>query len=244
MPEAVKAFLLLGGYYAGFAAMLGQLARRWQVSHAVLRKLYHMSCGISIFILLFAFPSWQSAALGITALLLTGYLLLLIGGQIPMASAHIDRGRGIVEIREHLLLMLLSILLLLTGLWGWQGDAARYAVAVGFMAWGFGDASASLVGERWARRRFRMAVFDRNKSPLGSSAMALTVTVTTFGILVAMTPLPWFWALACALPIAVASAAIEAATRRGLDTLTVPPLAGFLSYPLVDSVLQRIGAAG
>lgn len=242
MSQDFSAFLLLAGYYAAFAAALGLLAKPLRLSHELLRKLYHMSCGLSIFILLFAFATWQGAVLGIIALLMAGHVLLLIGGRIPMTSERIDRGSGIAEIREHLLLMLLAMVLLLIAFWGMLGSDARYAAAVGFLAWGFGDASASLVGGRFATRRFQSALFDTGKSPLGSTAMMLTVTLTTILVLALMTPLSFGAVLLCAVVVGMAAALTEAVTRRGLDTLTVPLVAGAVCYPVAQCLQPGLAA--
>lgn len=230
MTDITAAALLLF-YFIAFAASLGALGSFRLVTGEGLRKLYHLAASLSMLILTLAFQRWETALFAISALLLLGYVLILAGSKIPFAAQAIDRGKGLAEVREHLLLMLLAIVLLLWVFWGLLGEQARFAAVTGMVVWGIGDAMAALVGSRHARRRYSGGIFDAAKSPLGTAAMVGSSAPAVWLILNGMTPLSGLAALLPALLASLAAGLAEAATRNGRDTLTVPLVAAAVVYP-------------
>lgn len=234
--DLVGAMALLA-YYITFAAAIGLLTRLVALPREWIRKGYHVFCSLSVFILVLCFEHWHGAVLAISLLMLSGYVLLLLGERIPFASAVIDRGAGLVEIREHLLLLLASMVTLLTLFWGLAGEQHRYAIAVGLLVWGFGDAVAALVGTGMAKRRFRSRLFDPRKSPLGTFAMMATSFLVCAAVLALMAPLPPLLVVVVALVLGFVAGIVEAATRHGLDTLTLPLAAAGCVWLLVSAAM-------
>ena len=236
----LHAAALLLAYYIAFAAAIGILTRLTPVPREWVRKSYHVFCSLSVFILLLYFEHWYAAVLALSLLMLTGYVLLLVGDNIPFAGTMIDRGKGLGEIREHLLLLLAAMVTLLTFFWGIAGSGHRYAVAVGLLVWGFGDSAAALVGARYSTRRFRARWLDNHKSPLGTAAMMAVSIAVTIPSLLWLTPLTALQVPLAATFVGVVAGSVEAVTRNGLDTLSVPVAASVASWGAVTA----LGAQG
>jgi phytol kinase len=112
----------------------------------------------------------------------------------------------------------LSFAALILILWPLDGKAASVA---GLYAMAFGDASASIIGRRFGRHRYRLAGVQ--KSWEGTGAMFLFSTVF---ILLGTWPLLGAPALVASLAAGIAATVAEAPAGRGLDNLTVPASAG------------------
>jgi len=232
----LHAAALLLAYYIAFAGAIGVATRLVELPREWIRKSYHVFCSLSVFILLLYFEHWYAAVLALSLLMLAGYVLLLIGDRIPLASTAIDRGRGLGEIREHLLLLLAAMVTLLTLFWGIAGGEYRYAIAVGLLVWGFGDSAAALVGARYARRQFRVYRLDPHKSPLGTAAMIVVSAAVTVPVLLWLTPLAAPLVPLAATFVGVVAGSVEAVTRNGLDTLSVPVSASVSAWCAVTGL--------
>jgi dolichol kinase len=95
-------------------------------------------------------------------------------------------------------------------------------IAAGVVPMAYGDAAASLVGEKFGKRKFK--IFCR-KSVEGSLVMfavsfvGLSASLLFFS---AMHPFPLLRSMVAALGVAAGATAAEALAPRGIDNLTVP----------------------
>jgi dolichol kinase len=102
--------------------------------------------------------------------------------------------------------------------------AKPYVIAAGILPMAYGDASASILGERYGRRRHRILA---DKSLVGSAAMlvvsflSVSASLLFFNVFYSFT-LPRF--LLAALGTALVATAAEGLTPLGFDNVTVPLL--------------------
>ena len=109
----------------------------------------------------------------------------------------------------------------------WPHDARAASVA-GLYAMGFGDAAASIVGQRWGRHPYR--ILGTNKSWEGSIAFFIVAFVAIYLGTRLVSPHPSIW-LPC-LGAAFFATLAEAPAGHGLDNLTVPVTAALVYWGL------------
>jgi len=106
-------------------------------------------------------------------------------------------------------------------------------VAAGILPMAYGDSAASMVGEKYGRRRYR---FIAEKSLEGSTAMFLasffsfTISLTFFSALYSFSV---FEKLFPALAVAIVATLVEGLSPMGFDNLTVPIFSA-LAFLLLD----------
>jgi dolichol kinase len=97
-----------------------------------------------------------------------------------------------------------------------------YVIAAGILPMAYGDAAASLVGEKIGRHQFR--IFAK-KSVEGSVAMFVVSFVSvavSFLFFSVFYPLPLLSSVLIALGVATVATVSEALTPKGVDNITVP----------------------
>ena len=107
-------------------------------------------------------------------------------------------------------------------------SARPYVIAAGILPMAYGDAAASLIGEKFGRRHFK--IFAK-KSIEGSFAM-FAVSFASFSASLlffsAFYSFSVFSSIVTALTVAVAATVAEAVTPRGVDNITVPLISAWL----------------
>jgi len=110
----------------------------------------------------------------------------------------------------------------------WFFSAKPYVIAAGILPMAYGDAAASLVGEKFGKQHFRILA---KKSLEGSIAM-FAVSFVSFEVSLlffsAFYPLSLFSSVITALAVAAVATVAEALTPRGFDNITVPFLSALL----------------
>jgi dolichol kinase len=97
-----------------------------------------------------------------------------------------------------------------------------YVIAAGILPMAYGDAAASIVGERYGRRKYRLMA---DKSLEGSIAMfftsffSLTLSLAFFSLLYSFSV---FGKLSAAIAVAAVATIVEGFSPLGFDNLTVP----------------------
>jgi phytol kinase len=115
-------------------------------------------------------------------------------------------------------------------------SAQPYIIAAGILPMAYGDATASLVGEKYGKKQFR--VFAK-KSLEGSAAMFL---VTFASLAAGLLFFLQFYALSlttsivAAFAVAVTATVIEALTPKGFDNITVPLISALLFAFLIGGI--------
>ena len=128
----------------------------------VFRKILHMiACAIVVTILM-SLQSWTDVLIAAVTAIVIIYPLLYLFERYPAYQRFfVEKGRG--EIRMSLVL-LFGMLMVMTAI-GWGIFDDRHAVLGSLLMWGFGDASAALVGIPYGKHRIG------KKSLEGSLAM-------------------------------------------------------------------------
>jgi dolichol kinase len=97
-----------------------------------------------------------------------------------------------------------------------------YVIAAGILPMAYGDAAASMVGERYGRRKYRLMA---DKSLEGSVAMffasflSFTISLVFFSLLYSFS---FFGKLSAAVAVAAVATMVEGLSPLGFDNLTVP----------------------
>jgi len=97
-----------------------------------------------------------------------------------------------------------------------------YVIAAGILPMAYGDAAASMVGQRWGRRKYKLVA---QKSLEGSAAMFLFSFISLSAGLVFFSFFYHFVVLAkivATLAVAAVATAVEGFSPMGFDNLTVP----------------------
>jgi dolichol kinase len=99
-----------------------------------------------------------------------------------------------------------------------------YVIAAGIIPMAYGDSAASLVGEKYGKRRYGLIA---KKSLEGSAAMflgsllSLTIALVFFSVLYSF---PVFAMILRAIPVVFVVTLVEGVSPRGFDNLSVPIL--------------------
>ena len=115
-------------------------------------------------------------------------------------------------------------------------SAKPYVIAAGILPMAFGDAAASLVGQKFGRRRYNIFA---NKSVEGSIAMfgvcflSLVITLFFFSYLY---PISSFQIVIASLGVAMVATVSEALTPKGFDNLAVPLFSALVFLLLIGGI--------
>ena len=108
-----------------------------------------------------------------------------------------------------------------------------YIIAAGILPMAYGDAAASMVGERYGRRKYGLLA---DKSLEGSAAMFFISFLSFIISLVFFSLLYSFWVfeeISAALAVAAVATVVEGFSPMGFDNLTVPILSA-LTFLLLN----------
>jgi len=194
------------------------------VSRKVSRKFLHAMIGNLPFVI----PFFSS---GVYPVLVAAPFILVTFAVSPY-SPYVDslsRLKGLAEITEeghHLGLILYAISYTVLALF----FASRpYVIAAGILPMAYGDSLASIVGEKWGRRRYKLLA---NKSLEGSTAMFFGSLLSLLIGMLFFSQVSVFSFVDGILPTLGAAAAatlVEVLSPLGFDNLTVPTL-GALAF--------------
>ena len=237
-----QAILLLAGYYLAFLIVITALKLIFPLRREVIRKFYHIFFSFSIFILLYAFRSWLVALVVIILFFLVALLYLTLEEYLfPFKIIDLDR-RGNYRIREVSLQIIYIITMQSTLLLVFRYYLNQpYHAAIGVLVWGVGDAAAAVIGKYYGRLNFNGPVLSPAKTYEGTLSLILLswLTVILAGVLYHSSLIPAFLLetmpggaglIFYALLLAVTAGLVEAVSRVGLDTITVPLAVAVISY--------------
>jgi phytol kinase len=223
---------LIASYVYAFAllAIVEALGRRLDWKQRFTRKLTHIGAGMWVVPMVMLFDDWRWGLIPFATFIGLNYVFYRRGSWKAMDTEASSPGT---------VYFALSVTLLLAFFWR-DGDADRVTLAVAaIMAMTWGDAMASLVGQRWGRRTYR--VFGHTRSLEGSAAMALATAVATAASLLlvpgsALSPMVAPYELGTAVimvaTVTVAATAAEAVSPAGTDNLSVPLISGICLFLL------------
>ncbi len=241
MPEMLREGLAglgtLIGYYLFAGSAAAVLTKLVKIPKEPGRKIFHIICAFSVFILLYGFRTWYVSALSAIALALVIYPILSLAERYPQYREILGERRG-GEVKTSALLAFATMAVLTAIFWGWQNS--KYIVIVAVMTWGFGDAAAALVGKAYGRRFLRHRLIEGKKTLEGTIAMHAVSGLVVFITLMALTDMSWPLCLTIAALVAPVCALTELFSRWGSDTITVPISAAISTFAFV-SLFTRLG---
>ena len=235
-PEALTNLALLCLCYVYILLVIiatGKIGRVWSRNPS--RKFLHIMIGNLPFLIPFfsynAFPLnspfFVAAPFIIVTLLVSPY------SPVKSLSRKMPELTEVTEGGHHLGLVFYAVSYTVLALFF---ASKPYVIAAGILPMAYGDAAASLVGEKIGRHHYR--VFAK-KSLEGSIAMfvvsfvSLAISLLFFSTFY---PLPFLDSILIALGVATVATVSEALTPRGIDNLTVPFFSVSLFLLLIGGV--------
>ena len=111
-----------------------------------------------------------------------------------------------------------------------------YVIIAGILPMAFGDAAASIVGQKLGRHKlnkFSKKTVEGTITMFTVTFVSVTLSLLLFSYLC---PFSTFTLIFASLGVAAAAAGLEALTPRGLDNLTVPLLSAFVFLLLIGGI--------
>lgn len=192
--------LVIGGVSEG--------ARQLGVGPEITRKIVHIGAGHVILLAWWLMlPAWMGVAAGglFAGVALVSYRLPILPGINSVGR----RSWGTF-------FYAISIGLLMG--WCWSQGYPKFGV-IGILIMCWGDGLAALVGQRWGRHGYE--ILGETKSWEGSLTMAIASALVVLIVLGSLEGITWTVGIT-ALGVAIASTALEAISKYGIDNLTVP----------------------
>ena len=218
--------LLVSYFYAFGLLGLGEVIRKWRgYSQAFTRKLVHIGAGMWVWGILALFDNYKIGLIPFATFIILNYIFYRFTIFEAMDSE--DSTPGTVYFA-------FSITLLYALFWRTDGSLDRAAVATGgVMAMTWGDALASIVGQRWGRRAY--TVWGHRRTWEGSLALFFSSLVAV-GLTLLLLPGSSLSPTAECLPASTAllyAALAESVSPAGTDNLSVPLLTAATLYLLL-----------
>lgn len=215
----VLLMLLCYAYVLAIIVVSGKIDKILDVSRKSARKFLHIMIGNLPFIIPFftlaIFPVLVAAPFIVLTLLASPYSPFKIVSKRMKGLADItEEGHQLGLVFYAISYTCLALLF----------ASKAYIIAAGILPMAYGDAAASMVGERWGRRKYSLVA---QKSLEGSAAMfifsfiSLAVGMVFFSFIYHFALLDKIVAAAAASAVATA---VEAFSPMGFDNLTVPAL--------------------
>lgn len=190
----------------------------------------HFVLLFSLPVLLYVFETWWLAALASVLFVILVFPILTIAERVPGYSELLtERKDG--ELKRSLVLAFGMFALVIGIGWGWLDD--RLLVVAVVAAWGFGDAAAALVGQKFGRHSIQGKWIEGRKSVEGTVAMFIVSFLAVGIVLGVRGGVPWYVLMLVTLVTTSVSTVVELFTRNGYDTITCPLAAASVMLPLV-----------
>ena len=213
-------------YYIVLASSALLLRRLVRVPDELFRKLLHCILLGVLPVYVFGFSVWWHAVLSCVVFALAVYPILHFFERFSIYSKLLtERSSG--ELKNSLLLVFTMFSIVITICWGLLQD--RILVLTCVYAWGFGDATAALVGKRFGKHRIPRT----KKSAEGTGSMFAVSFCCVCMLLLLRGGLSPAACVLTALSAAAAAAVSELYTPGGYDTITCPLSAMAVIVPLV-----------
>jgi phytol kinase len=225
--------LLVSYLYAFGLLGLGEVIRKWRgYSQAFTRKLVHIGAGMWVWGILALFDNWKIGLIPFATFIVLNYIFYRFTIFEAMDSE--DSKPGTVYFA-------ISITLLYALFWRTDGSTDRAVVATGgVMAMTWGDALASIVGQRWGRRAY--TVWGHRRTWEGSAALFISSLVAVGLTLLLLpgsslspstAPIQAGAALLYAAIASLVAMLAESVSPAGTDNLSVPILTAATLYLLL-----------
>ena len=232
LQEGLAGLTVLLWYLVAIVVPLALAKRFIEIPPELTRKILHLMITGSVFVWLYAFPTWYVSAASAAVLAALLYPILTLVERVPWYSTVLAE-RRLGEVKKSMVVFFLMMVVLVTVFWGWLGSGSKYIIVVAVTAWGLGDAAAALVGKTYGRCYITGRFIEGKKTIEGTASMYAMSLLAIFITTLLYTGKSWLVCLVIALLVAPTSALVELYPRRGMDTITVPlAVAGSVSFLL------------
>lgn len=194
-----------------------------------IRKSYHLIYCFAFYIVLYIFADWQASLMVVVGISLLALPVLKLAERVPLLmKLSISRSRGSREVIKQMLYFhgVFIILILLFQAWWPQNE---YHALLGIVVLAFGDSSAAIIGKYLGRINYRGVVFSRAKTLEGSIGFIVFSFVPVLLTLYLLTDYGIYLIFLVATILVLVAAFVEALSRRGLDTITIPLTVALIS---------------
>jgi len=229
-----NSMLLLVCYLYIFVVIFLTLRMNDRFSQNLKRKFLHIMIGNFVFII--PFFTFNTFPMNFPFYVASPFILLTL---IASASSPIkikNKMSGLADITKGghkfgLVLYAISYTIL-----AFFFSAKSYVIIAGILPMAFGDAAASLVGQKWGHHKLGKL---SKKSFEGTTAMFLVTFISVTLSLLAFSylcPFQITTLLLASLGVAISATILEALTPKGLDNITVPLLSALLFLALIGGI--------
>lgn len=232
LQEGLKGLAILIGYYLIAGSLTLLLKKILNPPSELIRKILHLICVMSVFLLLNVFDTWYMAVFSILTFIILVYPVLSVIEHYPIYKKFLsERKNG--EVKMSLIIVCMMLIILIAVFWGWLGASWKYIIVIAVMAWGYGDAVAALVGKAFGRHYIEHRLVEGKKTLEGTLAMFVVAWLAIFITMMIYAVMPWYLCLLVALLVAPICAIVELFSKGGTDTITVPLSAAILLFVLI-----------
>ena len=195
----------------------------------IFRKILHL---VAIFMMgpLIAIPiHWWLAEiiLGISGIGII-VILLMFEHWSFYQKLFIEKGRH--EVLVSFIMFFTVMISLVAFFWGYRGDAHKYYILIAVLAWGVGDAAASIVGHLVGKHKLTGKLIEGVKSVEGTIACFVFSFAISIILLTLLIRYTWWVALIESILIGIVVSLAELFTKKGMDNVTCPLTAGVILF--------------
>ncbi|MBQ7308087.1 MAG: TSUP family transporter [Clostridia bacterium] len=186
----------------------------------VFRKLLHLAAFSSIIIMIYASDYWLASALTslIFALIIYPILVILEKHFLWFSHLFVQKSKG--EITRSLLSLFGMAGVLITIAWGILDF--KWVAITSILMWGFGDASAAIVGKSIGKHHFKNKFINDKKTLEGSISMFIVCVFVGIFAMIFSSKFNIVSIIIMIIPSALVSTFVELVSPSELDTVTVP----------------------
>lgn len=211
------------GYFLLFIIVLASvliiLHFKCKIPPYIFRKLLHIVAFTSVVVMVKASSMWESGAIvSLLFALLVYPILVILEKKEWYSGLFVEKSKG--EIKSSLLLLFGMCSFLIAILWGIFKE--RYFVIATILMWGVGDGAAAIIGKKWGKHTFKGKLSDGKKTLEGSLGMFITSFIVGFSTLIFKSNYSLLKSLIVVLIASFVGTAVEAISKKGMDTVTVP----------------------
>ncbi len=223
----VLLMLLCYVYILFMILVSSKMTRLWHVSPKVSRKFLHAMIGNLPFIIPFFTASIYPVLVAAPFIVVT--FIASPASPFRNINAKLKGLANLTEEGHHLGLVFYAISYTILALFF---GSRPYIIAAGILPMAYGDSTASLIGERHGKTKYKLFA---NKSLEGSTTMFLvsfasfTISLVFFSLFY---PFSAIEQVVPALVVAVVTTVVEALSPSGSDNLTVPAFGAFIFLAL------------
>lgn len=227
--DFVIAFSILMLYFAVFG-LFGSFLLKKRLKHHLerFRKIQHLLYASSVLIYLYIFNDAFSAILGAFLFLGVAYVGLLCLEKTRYYHLVFHDRFGVGEVKQSIVLA--QVMFMMQFIVFWAVFDVKVLILIGIYAWGLGDAIAALMGKRFGKQGLNFGAADSKKTVLGSVALWVVVSVWVFISLFVLYDVHGFILLGFSILIGCVASFVEAISKHGVDTFTLPISVTLMTY--------------